>query len=219
MLNKLALALVMASAAAGAIAQTATEIPAKKGRSAYIEDSNGNIMRTPFGHCWRSALWTPADAVAGCDGELAPPVAKLTAPALVTGTPPAVTTAQPPAVAPKTCDFVATLASDPLFKPRGAALTDAGKKQIDDQVLTKLAGCRPLNGVQVSARGNPVRSSRLSGRRVDVVAAYLAAKGIPAKAAASQSDAACAGAPRSKQTAECKAARRSIEIAARGPAK
>src|SRR6478609_6521355 len=68
--------------AASALSQTATDIKASTNQSAYTQDSRGIIARSPFGLCWRMGYWTPADAVIGCDGELVPPIAKPTAPAI-----------------------------------------------------------------------------------------------------------------------------------------
>jgi OOP family OmpA-OmpF porin len=32
-----------------------------------VQDARGVIARDPFGLCWRTGYWTPADAVPGCD--------------------------------------------------------------------------------------------------------------------------------------------------------
>ena len=71
----LTLILVAAAAMTGsAIAQTSapyaplsTDIKAKTPHSAYVQDARGVIARDPFGLCWRTGYWTPADAVQGCD--------------------------------------------------------------------------------------------------------------------------------------------------------
>ncbi len=182
MLNKLALAFVMTSTAIGATAQTVTEIHANKGRSAYIEDSRGNIMRTPFGHCWRSALWTPADAVAGCDGDLTPPITNPTAPAIVANPAPLV----PAMPGPKRCDFTARLESAELFKPSGAKLSVAGKKRMRDQVLNRIAACNTLDNVKIESFTAPgARAGRkLAQSRAKSVAAYLKSAGLGAPVSA-----------------------------------
>ncbi len=48
------------------------DIKANAPHSAYVQDARGVIARDPFGLCWRTGYWTPADAVAGCDKPLAP---------------------------------------------------------------------------------------------------------------------------------------------------
>jgi OOP family OmpA-OmpF porin len=176
--KKLALASFMAFIAVGAVAQTVTEIPANKGRSAYVQDSQGNIMRTPFGHCWRSALWTPTDAVAGCDGELAPPIAKPTAPAMASNSAPVVTTA------PKRCDFTARLDEAAMFKPAGTALTASGKRRISDDVLSRLGACNTVESVLVAtAEGSRTPKARkLATGRGRAVIAFLKSKGVKAQA-------------------------------------
>jgi hypothetical protein len=47
-----------------------TDIQAKTPYSAYVQDARGVIARNPFGLCWRTGYWTPADAVPGCDAPL-----------------------------------------------------------------------------------------------------------------------------------------------------
>lgn len=75
--------------AAGAIAGSATaqtsppfaplttDIMAPKPYSAYVQDARGVIARNPFGLCWRTGYWTPADAVPGCDLPICVEPAKL----------------------------------------------------------------------------------------------------------------------------------------------
>ena len=85
-MNKLATILLAASAAiaGNAFAQSAppyapltTDIQARTPYSAYVQDSRGVIVRNPFGLCWRTGYWTPADAVPGCDAPLCVPPEKL----------------------------------------------------------------------------------------------------------------------------------------------
>src|SRR3569832_274159 len=59
-------------------------IQAKQESSAYAQDVRGTILRSQYGLCWRTGYWTQGDAVIGCDGQLEPPVAKATAPAIAT---------------------------------------------------------------------------------------------------------------------------------------
>ena len=75
-MKKIATLMLAASAAmaGSAFAQSAppyapltTDIQANKPYSAYVQDARGVIARNPFGLCWRTGYWTPADAVPGCD--------------------------------------------------------------------------------------------------------------------------------------------------------
>jgi OOP family OmpA-OmpF porin len=79
--NMATLMLAASAAMAGsAFAQSAppyapltTDIQAPKPYSAYVQDARGVIARNPFGLCWRTGYWTPADAVPGCDAPLCVP--------------------------------------------------------------------------------------------------------------------------------------------------
>jgi OOP family OmpA-OmpF porin len=214
MLNKPALAFVMASISVGAIAQSTTDIPANKGRSAYVEDARGNIMRTPGGHCWRSSLWTPADAVAGCDGDLTPPIVKPTAPAIVANPAPTVAVAAPP----KRCDFSAQLDGTELFAPKSAKLTAAGKKRMQDDVLAPMAGCGKLESIAVAAAAVMREPDRkLAQSRARSVAAFLKSSGVKAPVGVNRKPApGCGrGTPR-EQRMDCATTARQLEITVRG---
>jgi OOP family OmpA-OmpF porin len=181
MLIKLVLAITLASAAVSAVAQSLTAIPAKSGNSAYVQDSHGNIMRTPFGHCWRSAAWTPSDAVPGCDGDLSPPVLKPTAPALVATPVPASTATARPAV--KACEFSIPLQPG-MFSADGRRLNARGKKLLDREMQAGRSSCARIETAQivVSGRtGSGQKRARLA-RKAETAASYLSARGVPATA-------------------------------------
>lgn len=68
MKNLVKLVIAASSVAAfSASAQDMTDIKASTPNSAYVQDGRGVIVRDPFGLCWRTGYWTPADAVPGCD--------------------------------------------------------------------------------------------------------------------------------------------------------
>src|SRR3569623_2208921 len=117
MLNKLAFALALCTTASGAFSQTVTDIQAKQESSAYAQDVRGTILRSQYGLCWRTGYWTQGDAVIGCDGQLEPPVAKATAPAIATP----VAAAPAAAMPPKRCDFAVTQTKDQAFTFNTAA--------------------------------------------------------------------------------------------------
>ena len=224
MLKHLALTLGLGLCAAGALAQA--DIKASTEKSAYVQDGRGVIARSPFGHCWRTGYWTPADAVAGCDGELTPPVAKPTAPAIAAPAP--APAPAPVAVAPKRCDFAVTLSNDQTFAFNKAVLNDAARKRIDDEVISKLGSCAKVDIVMITGHtdrlGTQQYNQKLSEKRADAVAAYLKSKGVNAEidtlgAGKTQSIKACDDKLPRPQLIECLAPNRRVVIEARGLAK
>jgi len=220
MLKHLALTLTIGLGTASALAQTVTDIKANPS-SAYLQDGRGVIARNPFGLCWRTGTWTPADAVAGCDGELAPPVAKPTAPAVAAPAP----VAAAPVAAPKRCDFAVTLSNDQTFAFNKAVLSNAAKARIDSEVLGKLGSCAKVDIVMVTGHtdrlGSHPYNQKLSEKRADAVAGYLKSKGVKAEidtlgAGKTQSIKACDDKLPRKQLIECLAPNRRVVIEARG---
>ncbi|MFC3107183.1 OmpA family protein [Undibacterium arcticum] len=184
MLNKLAIGVVIGSLASGISAQTVTDIPAAKLNSAYAQDARGTIVRNPYGLCWRTGYWTSADAVAGCDGELAPPIPKATAPEFAAPT--TVATAPVSVTPPATtaCDFSAILENDQTFPFAKAQLSGAAKNRIDQDLRNKLAGCGTIRSVIVTGHtdrlGATGTNQQLSEQRAAAVAAYLKSAGVAA---------------------------------------
>jgi OOP family OmpA-OmpF porin len=223
MIKKLALGL-LGACATGAFAQTFSDIQVNPNQSAYLQDSRGVVARSPFGLCWRSGYWTSTDAVAGCDGELVPPIVKPTAPPIA----PSAAAAPVAPVAPKRCDFAVTLSSDETFAFDKAVLSSAAKKRISDEVLTKLASCAKIDTVLVTGHtdrlGSPQYNQKLSEKRADAVAAYLKSQGVAANIdtlgfGKTQSAKSCNDKlPRAKLI-ECLAPNRRVVIEVRGIAK
>src|SRR6266852_4229030 len=61
---------LLASVFAGAAsAQTVTS-------DGYARDLSADVVKNPFGLCWRTAQWTEAKAIAECDADAAPKPAK-----------------------------------------------------------------------------------------------------------------------------------------------
>ena len=169
-MNKLAKLVFAASAvvALTASAQEIKDIQAKTPTSAYVQDARGTIARDPYGLCWHTGYWTPADSVPGCDGELAQ-AAPVPAPA----------PAPVPVVAAPTSQKV-TFAADAFFDFDKAVLKPEGKAKLDD--LTSKLGELNLEVIiavgHTDSIGSVAYNQKLSIRRAEAVKAYLVHKGI-----------------------------------------
>ena len=165
-MNKL-IKLVLAASAVVAISASAqtTDIKANSPYSAYVQDGRGVIARSGFGLCWHTGYWTPADAVAGCDGAAAAP-AKAAEPS------------KPVAGSKKV-----TYAADAFFDFDKAIVKPAGKAKLDKLV-------QDIKGVNVEviiatghtdSVGSDAYNQKLSVRRAEAVKAYLVKKGVDPK--------------------------------------
>jgi OOP family OmpA-OmpF porin len=225
MLIKLALGLVIGSATVGALAQTITDIQAESGNSAYAQDGKGTIVRSPFGLCWRSGYWTSGDAVPGCDGQLAPPVAKITAPPIPAAAPAASSGTIAAAPMPKRCDFTFTLAGDQTFLFNQAALTREAKQRLDAEIASKFGTCSRTDSVLITGHtdriGTRQYNQKLSEKRAGTVAAYLKSRNSllnvqTSGAGESQPVQACDGKLDRKRLLECLAPNRRVVIEVKG---
>jgi len=199
-MKKLITMLAVSAAFAGsAIAQTAPTAPpyapvtqdikAATPKSAYVQDARGVIARDPFGLCWRTGYWTPADAVPGCDAPLCVEPEKLVdgkcvAPAAPAAPAPAAPT---PAPAPKPAAPVPTaqkvsFAADAFFDFDKAVLKPEGKAKLDD-VTSKLGSINLEVIIAVGhtdSVGSDEYNQKLSVRRAEAVKAYIISKGVEA---------------------------------------
>lgn len=172
-MNKLAKLVFAASAvvALSASAQEIKDIQAPTPTSAYVQSSNGVIARDPYGLCWHTGYWTPADSVPGCDGEIAQ-AAPVPTPA------PAPTPV--PAQAPVSQKV--TFAADAFFDFDKAVLKPEGKAKLDD--LTSKLGAINLEVIiavgHTDSIGSVAYNQKLSVRRAEAVKAYLVHKGVEA---------------------------------------
>jgi len=200
-MNKLATFVLAASAAmagsayAQSTAPTAppyaplsVDIKANSPYSAYVQDARGIIARNPFGLCWRTGYWTPADAVPGCDLPLCVEPEKLengkcvAPPAPVIAPPPAAPAAVPAPVAPVAVSEKVSYSADAFFDFDKAVLKPAGKASLDD-LSSKLAGMNLEVIIAVGhtdSIGTDAYNQKLSVRRAEAVKAYLQGKGIEA---------------------------------------
>lgn len=173
-MNKLVKLVFAASAvvAFSASAQVVTDIQAKTPSSAYVQDARGVIARNPFGLCWHTGYWTPADSVPGCDGAIAQ-----AAPAPAAQPAPA-----PAAAAPAPTSEKVTFAADAFFDFDKAVLKADGKAKLDD-LTSKLKGMNLEVIIAVGhtdSVGSDAYNQKLSIRRAEAVKAYLVSKGIEA---------------------------------------
>ena len=176
-MNKLG-KLVFAATAVVALSASAQEnIQAKTPTSAYVQDARGVIVRDPFGLCWRTGYWTPADAVPGCDGEIAKPAP---APAPVVAAP--APTPVPPPPPPAPVSEKVTFAADAFFDFDKSVLKPEGKAKLDD-LASKLQGMNLEVIIAVGhtdSVGTDAYNQKLSVRRAEAVKGYLVSKGIEA---------------------------------------
>ncbi|MBI3284328.1 MAG: OmpA family protein [Burkholderiales bacterium] len=170
---------IAASAVVAVSAYAQADIKASTPNSGYVQDGRGVIVRDPFGLCWRTGYYTPADAVAGCDA----PLVKPTPPA-----PPAPAPVVEPAPAPKpvappapTSEKV-TFAADAFFDFDKAVLKPEAKVKLDD-MASKLKAINLEVVIAVGhtdSVGTDAYNQKLSMRRSEAVKAYLVSKGIEA---------------------------------------
>ncbi len=175
-MNKLVKLVFAASAVVALSAQAQENIQAKTPNSAYVQDARGVIVRDPFGLCWRTGYWTPADAVPGCDGEIAKP-----APAPAAAPAPAPAPA-PVVVVPAPVSEKVTFAADAFFDFDKSVLKPDGKAKLDD-LASKLQGMNLEVIIAVGhtdSVGSDAYNQKLSVRRSEAVKAYLVSKGIEA---------------------------------------
>lgn len=176
-MNKLAKLIFAASAVVTLSASAQENIQAKTPNSTYLQDSRGVIARDPFGLCWRAGTWTPADAVPGCDGEIAKP-APVPAPAPA----PAPAPVPAPAPAPAPVSEKVTFAADTFFDFDRAVLAGDGKAKLDD-LASRLQGMNLEVVIAVGhtdSVGTDSYNQKLSVRRAEAVKSYLVSRGVEA---------------------------------------
>jgi OOP family OmpA-OmpF porin len=197
-MNKFVASIFAASAiiAGSALAQQPTtppfapvtqDIKAATPKSAYVQDARGVIARDPFGLCWRTGYWTPADAVPGCDLPICVEPEKLENGKCVAPPPP-----PPPEPAPAPAPVAApvvvptsekvSFAADAFFDFDKAVLKPEGKAKLDD-LGSKLGGINLEVIIAVGhtdSVGTDEYNQKLSVRRSEAVKAYLVSKGVEA---------------------------------------
>lgn len=141
-----------------------------KGTVGYVIDSRGDVVKDPFGLCWRTGYWTPALAIAECDPDL---VKK----EVVAETKPAAAT---PAATPKPSAEKISLAADALFDFNKAVLRPEGKSKLDELAAkVKAIKLEVIIAVGHADRfGGAAYNQKLSEKRAAAVKDYLVSKGV-----------------------------------------
>ncbi len=132
--------------------------------------------------CWRDGSWTPATAIAECDGALkmaapapAPAPAPAAAPAPAPAPAPVAPVARPAPVSEKV-----TFAADAFFDFDKSVLKPEGKAKLDD-LVSKMGGINLEVIIAVGhtdSVGSDAYNQKLSVRRSEAVKAYLVTKGV-----------------------------------------
>ena len=187
-LNKVAMlvaAIAVVAPMSGAFAQ-ATTAP---GRIDNWRNIDQNVWKNGTRElCWRDNFWTPATAVADCDGALKPVVAAAPAPAPVAPAPapapvaPAPAPVAPVAVAPVPSSEKVTYAADAFFDFDKAVLKPEAKTKLDDLVSkTKDINLEVIIAVgHTDSVGTDAYNDKLSVRRAESIKTYLTSKGVEA---------------------------------------
>jgi OOP family OmpA-OmpF porin len=146
----------------------------------YWVSSNGHVVKSGYGLCWRAGYWTPAMANAECDPDL---IAKVDKPLPVLA---AATPAPAPVPAPVAARIVPrkiSLSADALFDFDKSTLKSEGKVLLDN-LTNELSGVS-YDTISVTGYtdriGSAAYNQKLSERRANTVKAYLESTGIAAK--------------------------------------
>ncbi len=129
--------------------------------------------------CWRDGNWTPATALADCDGAIKP-AAPAAAPAPAPAAAPAPAPAPAPVVAPAPISEKVTFAADAFFDFDKSVLKPEGKAKLDD-LISKMSGINLEVIIAVGhtdSVGSDAYNQKLSVRRSEAVKAYLVTKGV-----------------------------------------
>lgn len=189
-------------------------------KSAYLQDTRGDVVMDPFNLCWRTGFWSPAMAIAECDPDLVPKAAPKPKPGAAAPKPaPAAKPGAKPAVVSPSTEKV-TISADALFDFDKSVIKPDAKVKLDD-LVGKIKG---VNLEVVIAIGHTDRigsvayNNKLSLRRADSVKAYLISKGVPANRiytegkGKSQPVKDCPKIKNRKKLIECLAPNRRVEV-------
>ena len=167
---------ILLAASAIALSALAMDVSAQiVDKSGYLQDTRGDVVKNPYGLCWRTGYWSPALAIAECDPDLVPKAAPRPTPPA-----PAAKPSAKPGVSPASAKV--TMSADALFDFNKSVIKPDAKSKLDG-LVGKIKG---VNLEVVIAIGHADRigsnayNNKLSMRRANSVKAYLVSKGIPA---------------------------------------
>ena len=148
----------------------------------------GEVWKNTPGECWRTGFWTPANAIAGCDGAItekasAPmpkPEPVKPAPEAVVPPAPAAPAPAPAVVAAPAVSSKVTYAADAFFDFDKSVIKPEGKAKLDDLAdKVKAINLEVIIAVgHTDSVGSDAYNQKLSMRRSQAVKAYLVSKGI-----------------------------------------
>ena len=185
-LNKVAMlvAAVAVVVPMSVFAQPATTAP---GRIDNWRNVDGNVWKNGTRElCWRDNFWTPATAVADCDGALKPvveaPPAPVAPPPPAPVAPPAPAPAPVAPIAPVPSSEKVTYAADAFFDFNKADLKQEAKTKLDDLVSkTKEINLEVIIAVgHTDSIGGDAYNDKLSVKRAESIKTYLTSKGVEA---------------------------------------
>jgi len=183
-LNKVAMlvaAVALVAPMSSVFAQPATTAP---GRIDNWRNVDGNVWKNGTRElCWRDNFWTPATAIADCDGALKPVVAEVAPPPAPEPAPVAPPPPAPaPVVAPVPSSEKVTYAADAFFDFDKSTLKPEAKTKLDDLVSkTKEINLEVIIAVgHTDSVGTDEYNQKLSVRRAEAVKAYIISKGVEA---------------------------------------
>ena len=134
--------------------------------------------------CWRDGSWTPATALAGCDGAPmaapAPAPAPAPPPAPAPMAPPAPPPPPPPPVVAAPTSEKVTFAADAFFDFDKSTLKPEGRAKLDD-LVGKMSGLNLEVIIAVGhtdSVGTVAYNQKLSIQRSEAVKGYLVSKGV-----------------------------------------
>ena len=133
--------------------------------------------------CWRNGVWTPATALAGCDGAPsapAPAPAPAPTPRAAAPAPAPAPAAAPAAAAAAPTSEKVTFAADAFFDFDKSVLKPEGRAKLDD-LVSKMGGLNLEVIIAVGhtdAVGGDAYNQKLSIKRSDAVKNYLVGKGV-----------------------------------------
>jgi OOP family OmpA-OmpF porin len=186
-LNKVAM-LIASAALAAPIASMAAAHGGMPKSTDNWRATDGTVWKNGTNElCWRDGFWTPATAVADCDGAIKPappappPVAVPPAEPRVAPAPvPAPAPPPPPPPPPQPTSEKVTFAADAFFDFDKAVLKPEARAKIDD-LVSKTSGVALEVVIAVGhtdSTGNAAYNLALSTRRANAVKDYLVSKGI-----------------------------------------